>query len=65
MIISIENIQAGINHRCITMKQITPVAASFVKTGPPDIYQWGFMFFIVFQLENTVGCTIIIDCNKI
>jgi len=34
MIISIGNIQAGINHHCITMKQIAPVAASFVKTGP-------------------------------
>jgi hypothetical protein len=25
------------------------------------MYHWGAMFFIVFQLENIVGCTIIIE----
>jgi len=27
------------------------------------MYHWGFMFLIVFQLENIVGCNIIINCN--
>jgi DeoR/GlpR family transcriptional regulator of sugar metabolism len=47
------------------MREIPDIAASFIKTGAPLIFISGALcFFVVFQLENIVGCTIIDNCKK-
>jgi hypothetical protein len=47
------------------MREIPDIAASFIKTGAPLTFISGALcFFVVFQLENIVGCTIIDNCKK-
>jgi hypothetical protein len=69
MIVSIENIQASINHHWIMFPRYynekdTVRCCQFCKIWAPLTFIIGALcFFIVFQLENIVGCTIIVYCN--
>ncbi len=61
MIISIEYVSINMNN--YYGERDSAHGRQFLKLGPSDTYQEVLLFFIVFQLENILGCTIIMDCK--